>query len=229
MIDVRPFASLGRFQNHWLNARHHFSFGNYFDEGRMGLGKLRVWNDDQIAAGAGFDPHPHRDMEIITYVRSGAITHRDNLGNEGRTEAGDVQVMHAGTGITHAEYNREPEETRIFQIWLTPNRKGVAPGWGTLEFPAQGAGLRVLAAGDGRDGALPLYADGAVLAGRIAAGQTVTHTLQPGRSAYLVPAQGEITVNGITAGPRDGIAIEDETSLTISATSDAEVVLVETW
>ena len=165
MIDVRSFDSLGRFQNDWLNARHHFSFGHYHDASRMGLGALRVWNDDQIAPGTGFDPHPHRDMEIITYVRSGAITHRDNLGNEGRTEAGDVQVMHAGRGITHAEYNRETEETRIFQIWLMPNRTGVQPGWGTLAFPADGEGLRVLAAGDGRDGALPLYADGAVLAG----------------------------------------------------------------
>jgi redox-sensitive bicupin YhaK (pirin superfamily) len=195
----------------------------------MGLGPLRVWNDDQIAAGTGFDPHPHRDMEIITYVRSGAITHRDNLGNEGRTEAGDVQVMHAGTGITHAEYNREKEETRIFQIWLVPNRKGVAPGWGTLTFPGEGEGLRVLAAGDGRDGALPLYADGAVYAGRIASGQTIQHALQPGRRAYLVPAQGDITVNGIKAGPRDGIAIEGETALSIEASSDAELVLVETW
>ena len=229
MIDVRPFASLGRFQNQWLNARHHFSFGNYFDEGRMGLGKLRVWNDDQIAAGTGFDPHPHRDMEIITYVRSGAITHRDNLGNEGRTEAGDVQVMHAGTGITHAEYNREPGETRIFQIWLTPNRTGVAPGWGTRTFPSEGEGLLVLAAGDGRDGALPLYADGAVLAGRVAAGQTVHHTLAPGRRAYLVSAQGEVTINGVAAGPRDGVAIENETALAIAASADAEIVMVETW
>jgi hypothetical protein len=195
----------------------------------MGLGKLRVWNDDQIAAGAGFDPHPHRDMEIITYVRSGAITHRDDLGNEGRTEAGDVQVMHAGSGIVHAEYNREAEETRIFQIWLLPNRSGVAPGWDTAAFPGAGEGLRAVAAGDGRDGALPLYADGAVLAGRLGAGQTLRHGLQAGRRAYLVAAEGEIVVNGVEAGPRDGVAIEDEAELTIETPTGAELVLVETW
>lgn len=228
MIDVRPFATLGRFRNDWLNAHHHFSFGNYHDERRMGFGALRVWNDDQIAPGTGFDPHPHRDMEIITYVRAGAITHRDNLGNEGRTEAGDVQVMHAGAGIVHAEHNLELEETRIFQIWLMPNRRGVEPGWGTRSFPGADEGLRVLAAGDGRDGALPLYADGAVLAGRLEAGQTITHTLPPGRRAYLVPAVGGITVNGVTVGSRDGAAIEGETALTITAAEPAELVLVET-
>ena len=228
MIDVRPFASLGRFQNDWLNARHHFSFGHYSDPARMGFGALRVWNDDQIAPGAGFDPHPHRDMEIVTYVRSGAITHRDNLGNEGRTEAGDVQVMHAGTGIVHAEHNKEDVETRIFQIWLRPNKAGAAPGWGARTFPAAGEGLRVLAAGDGRDGALPLYADGAVLAGRLAAGQTVRRLLPPGRRAYLVPATGSVTVNGAAAGARDGVAIEDEAELVITAIEDAELVLVET-
>jgi quercetin 2,3-dioxygenase len=228
MIDVRRFDSLGRFQNGWLNARHHFSFGNYHDDSRMGFGALRVWNDDQIAPGAGFDPHPHRDMEIITYVRSGAITHRDNLGNEGRTLAGDVQVMHAGRGIVHAEYNLEPEETRIFQIWLTPNRRGVEPGWGTRTFPQSGEGLRVLASGDGRDGALPLYADGAVLAGRLQAGQSITHTLAPGQRAYLVAATGSVRVNGMALGTRDGAAVEGETDLTITATEEAELVLVDT-
>jgi redox-sensitive bicupin YhaK (pirin superfamily) len=228
MIDVRPFSSLGRFQNDWLNARHHFSFGGYRDAKRMGFGSLRVWNDDQIAPGTGFDPHPHDNMEIITYVRSGAITHKDSLGNEGRTAAGDVQVMHAGSGIVHAEYNLEPEETRLFQIWLLPNRRGVQPGWGTRSFPAAEEGLRVLAAGDGRDGALPLYADGAVLAGRLTAGQTVRHTLAPGQRAYLVPATGSVTVNGVKLAARDGAAIEDETALTITADEAAEVVLVET-
>ena len=227
MIDVRPFGSLGGFQNDWLHARHHFSFGHYRDPARMGLGSLVVWNDDQIAAGQGFQAHPHRDMEIITYVRQGAITHRDSLGNEGRTEAGDIQVMHAGTGITHAELNREAEETRIFQIWLQPNRMGVAPGWGARSFPAAGEGLRVLASGTEEDGALPLYADGAVLAGRVLAGQTIRHRLTPGRQAYLVPAAGRITVNGVPAGARDGVAVTDEAELVITAQDDAEIVLVE--
>ena len=228
MIDVRPFSTLGRFQNEWLNARHHFSFGHYHDERRMGLGPLRVWNDDQIAPGKGFDPHPHRDMEIITYVRRGAITHRDNLGNEGRTAAGDVQVMHAGRGIVHAEYNLEPEETRIFQIWLMPNRAGVAPGWGALTFPEAGEDLRVIASGDGRNGALPLYADGSVLAGRLAPGHSIRHVLPPGHRAYLVPADGAVTVNGVRIGERDGVAIEGERELVIAAEGSAELVMVET-
>ena len=228
MIDVRSFDSLGHFENGWLNARHHFSFGSYDEPSRMGVGGLRVWNDDAIAAKTGFGMHPHRDMEIITYVRSGAITHRDNLGNEGRTEAGDVQVMHAGTGIVHGEFNEEDTETRLFQIWLLPNRKGVAPGWQSRTFPGVGSGLTVLAAGDGRDGALPLHADGAVLAGRLAAGETVRHVLAPGAQAYLVPAVGRVTVNGTAVGTRDGAAVSGETELVIVAEEASEVVLVET-
>lgn len=230
MIEVRPFAELGKFRNEWLNSRFHFSFAEYYDPERMGFGGLRVWNDDEIAPGTGFDPHPHRDMEIITYVRSGAITHRDSLGNEGRTEAGDVQVMHAGTGIVHAEYNRERETTTLFQIWIQPNQRGIAPGWAARQFPKNGAGLAVLASGRPADrdaGALPLYADGALLAGTIRAGESVTRTLAPGVRGYLVPAKGALTVNGVRVGPRDGAAIGDERELAITATEDAEVVLVE--
>ena len=129
MIEITPFDRLGKFRNEWLDSTHHFSFGSYHDPARMGFGHLRVWNDDVIKAGTGFDFHPHRDMEIITYVRSGAITHRDSLGNLGRTGAGDVQVMSAGTGIVHAEFNLEDEDTTLFQIWVQPNRRGLAPRW----------------------------------------------------------------------------------------------------
>ena len=150
MIDIRPFSSLGAFRNDWLNAKHHFSFGHYRDPKRMGFGALRVWNDDEVQPGTGFDPHPHQNMEIITFVRQGAITHKDSLGNEGATRAGDVQVMHAGTGITHAEYNFEDKATRLFQIWIVPDEMGVKPGWGAKEFPrATGDGLQVLASGRG--------------------------------------------------------------------------------
>lgn len=228
MIEVRLFAQLGQFRNEWLNSRFHFSFAEYYDPSRMGMGRLRVWNDDEIAPGTGFDPHPHRDMEIITYVRNGAITHRDSLGNEGRTEAGDVQVMHAGTGIVHAEYNREREPTTLFQIWIQPNRRGVQPGWATRQFPKNGARLSVLASGREADaGALPLYADGAVLAGTIRAGQRAQRTLPAGTLGYLVPAKGALTVNGVRVGPGDGVAIADERELDLAATEDAEVVLVE--
>ena len=134
-VDIIPFEALGRFENNWLDTRYHFSFADYHDPNRMGVGPLRVWNDDRIAPGMGFDPHPHRNMEIITYVRRGAITHRDNLGNEGRTEAGDVQVMSAGTGIVHAEYNLEREPTDLFQISIMPNERGHEPLWDTRLFP----------------------------------------------------------------------------------------------
>lgn len=230
MIDVRPFASLGAFRNEWLDTHHHFSFGSYRDPARSGLGRLLVWNDDEIAPGTGFDPHSHRDMEIITYVRDGAITHRDNLGNEGRTDAGDVQVMHAGTGIVHAEYNQESEPTRIFQIWVRPDRNGVAPGWATRPFPTAGGALQVLASGRAQDrggDALPLHADAAVLAGRLRAGESVRVTLGPDRAGYLVPATGAVTVNGTPVGARDGVAITEEDAVTIAARQDSDVVMVD--
>ncbi len=135
MIEVRPFETLGRFDNDWLSARYHFSFSDYRDPQRMGFGPLRVWNDDRVRPGQGFAPHGHRDMEIITYIRKGAITHEDHLGNRGRTEAGDVQVMSAGTGITHAEYNVEESDTELFQIWVEPAVLGVRPRWATGGFP----------------------------------------------------------------------------------------------
>jgi quercetin 2,3-dioxygenase len=230
MIDVRPFNTLGAFRNEWLNAHHHFSFGGYHDQARMGLGRLRVWNDDEVAPGTGFDPHPHRDMEIVTFIREGAITHRDNLGNEGRTEAGDVQVMHAGTGIVHAEYNLEKTPTKLFQIWIMPDRRGVTPGWSTRAFPRSGQGLAVLASGrpaDAGSEALTLNADAAVLAGTLEAGQTVELMIAQGRTAYLVPVNGPVTVNGVTAQARDGVAIQGEPTVTIVATEPTEVVVVE--
>jgi quercetin 2,3-dioxygenase len=232
MIDVRPFSTLGGADHGWLKARHHFSFANYRDPARTNWGRLRVWNDDEIAPGTGFDPHPHRDMEIVTYVREGAITHRDSMGNEGRTEAGDVQIMSAGTGVVHSEYNLEPETTRIFQIWIVPDRRGAAPHWGAKAFPkaSREAGFEVLASGrpgDAGNGALPLNVDGAVMAATLKAGQTVTLPLARGRAAYLVPARGAVTVNGAAVGARDGAAIRDEPELAIAATEDAELVLVE--
>jgi quercetin 2,3-dioxygenase len=230
MIEVRPFASLGAFRNEWLNARHHFSFGGYHDPARMGFGRLRVWNDDEVAPGEGFDPHPHREMEIVTYVREGAITHRDSLGNEGRTEAGDIQVMHAGTGIVHAEYNREDTPTRLFQIWILPDKHGAEPGWGTRQFPKVGAGLSVLASGrpvDGETDVLRLNADAALLAGTVVANETVHLPIEPGRGLYIVPTTGSITINGVEAGTRDGVAITGEAEAVITASQNAELVIVD--
>ncbi len=232
MIDVRPFNTLGGANHGWLNAKHHFSFAGYHDAKREQWGKLRVWNDDEIAAGTGFDPHPHRDMEIVTYVRKGAITHKDNLGNEGRTAAGDVQIMSAGSGIVHAEYNLEAETTTLFQIWIQTDQRGAKPRWGAKSFPKdqREAGFEVLAGGrpgDEAKGALPLYANAAVLATTLKAGQTLVQPIAAGRAAYLVPATGAVTVNGVALGTRDGAAIRDESALEITAQEDAELVLVE--
>jgi redox-sensitive bicupin YhaK (pirin superfamily) len=232
VIELRPYDSLGAAEHGWLKARHHFAFGGYRDASRPGWGRLRVWNDDEIAPGTGFDPHPHRDMEIITYVREGAITHRDNLGNQGRTEAGDVQIMSAGSGITHAEYNLEPVTTKIFQIWILPDRAGAAPRWGARRFPRMaGTGFETLASGRPADAggeALPLNADAAVLAANLAEGETARLSLQPGRAAYLVVARGKASVNGKPLAERDAAAIADEGEIAITARDGAaEIVLVE--
>ncbi len=231
MIDIRPFASLGSFRNDWLHARYHFSFSRYRDPARMGLGALLVWNDDEVAPGTGFGAHSHDNMEIVSFVRQGAITHEDSLGNAGATQAGDVQVMHAGTGITHAEHNRGAEAARLFQIWILPNQQDVTPGWAARAFPrATGAGLQVLASGHAADqsvGALPLYADAAVLAAKLAAGETTRFRLAAGRAAYLVPASGEIMVNGQLAKARDGVALHQEPEIVIEAVTAAEIVLVD--
>jgi len=230
MIEVRPFATLSGANHGWLDAKHHFSFGGHRDPARMGWGALRVWNDDTIAPNSGFPPHPHADMEIITYVREGAITHEDNLGNQGRTEAGDVQVMSAGSGIAHAEYNREDTTTRIFQIWITPDSRGGAPAWGARPFPRDNLSGRFVALASGLPGdtdALPIRSAARVSGARLRAGETASYTLGTGRHAYLVPATGAIEVNGVGAAARDGVAIREVETLTIRAVDDAEIVLVD--
>lgn len=230
MIELRPFDSLGRANHGWLDARHHFSFARYYDPARTGWGRLLVWNDDTIAANTGFPPHPHRDMEIITYVRKGAITHQDSMGNEGRTEAGDVQVMSAGTGVRHAEYNLEPEATTLFQIWIETDKPGAEPSWGAKPFPkGERAGRLVpLASGFAEDtDALPINAEARVLGATLKAGETAQYALGRNRHAYLVPAAGAVEVNGVRANARDGLAIRDEEMLRITALEDAEIVLVD--
>ena len=230
MIERRPFASLGGADHGWLDARHHFSFAGYRDPARMGWGPIRVWNDDVIAAGTGFPPHPHADMEIITYVREGAITHQDSLGNMGRTEAGDVQVMSAGSGVRHAEYNREPVETRIFQIWIEPKTRGAAPSWGAKPFPKgeRSGAFVALASGFAEDAeALPIRTDARVLGATLKAGETTEYPLGAARHAYLVPAAGSVEVNGVRLDARDGAAITDEAVLRVTALADAEIVLVD--
>lgn len=230
MIDIRPFTGLAHRDHGWLDTHFHFSFADYHDPERMGWGKIRVWNDDTIAPQSGFPPHSHSDMEIITFVRTGAITHKDSMGNTGRTGAGDVQVMSAGNGVTHAEYNVEGEDTTLFQIWIIPDQAGGESGWGMREFPrGERAGKwEIVASGDaGNEDALPIRSDARILAATIAAGESVTYEAATWRHQYLVATGGRIRVNGVEANPRDGIAITGEEMIAIEALDDCELVMVD--
>ena len=228
MIDIRKFDSLGHADHGWLDARHHFSFANYYDPNRMGWGRIRVWNDDKISAKSGFPPHPHRDMEIITYVRTGAITHQDSIGNKGRTGAGDVQVMSAGTGVTHAEYNLEDEDTTLFQIWIETDKPNAQPSWGAKPFPKESreGQFQLLASGNGDDGVLHINSDARILGATLKAGETLEYAADLARHLYLVPS-AKVDVNGSVADKRDGVAITGESKVTVKAEEDAELVLVD--
>ena len=230
MIDRRPLDTLGAANHGWLDAKHHFSFAGYHDPARMGWGALRVWNDDAIAPGTGFPPHAHADMEIITYVREGAITHQDNLGNQGRTEAGDVQVMSAGSGIRHSEYNQESVTTKIFQIWIIPDGRGQPPSWGAKPFPKGDRSGQFVALASGVPGdedALPIRTNARVLGATLKAGESTEYTLGAGRRAYLVAASGDVDIDGVALAARDGAAIRDVDSFRVTARADAELVLVD--
>jgi len=226
MMHIQKFNELGKADFGWLQARHHFSFGRYYNPERMGFGNLRVVNDDRVAAGNGFDPHPHDNMEIITYVRKGEIRHRDTMGNEGATPAGSVQVMSAGTGVAHAEYASDTEPTVLYQIWLLPNEKDVTPRWDMRAFPTgnvEGA-LPLLVSGNAADaekGALYIHA---LHGGRMAAGTTLTQDF--GAMAYVLVSEGRIRLNGEELEAGDGAAVKDEGALTLEALEDAEVVVI---
>jgi hypothetical protein len=229
MIEKRPFYQIGHANHGWLDAHHHFSFANYYDPERLGWGPIRVWNDDSIAAGAGFPPHPHRDMEIITYVRTGAITHEDSMGNRGRTEAGDVQVMSAGSGVRHSEYNLEDETTTLFQIWIETAKPGAEPRWGAKPFPKGDRSGRfvTLASGFADDDALEILTPARVMGATLKAGEAIDYTVPEGNHAYLVPATGKIVANDVEIDARDGAAITGGTSLHLEALEDSELVLVD--
>ena len=226
MIKKYAYEELGHANHGWLSARHHFSFANYYNPARMGFGALRVINDDIIRAGAGFDTHPHNDMEIITYVRQGAITHRDSRGNVGRTEAGDVQVMSAGTGIYHSEFNLESEDTNLYQIWIEPNKTGVEPRWDAREFPTKETddGLTLLVSGDGR-APLQIEQDATIHAGRINAGSKIEHSIK--HQAYLLVSKGTIKLDDHTLEKGDGAEIRDVASIGLAAETDADVLIID--
>ncbi|MES2984668.1 MAG: pirin family protein [Pseudomonadota bacterium] len=228
MLDIQRYNDLGHADHGWLNAHFHFSFSEYHNPNRMGLGPLRVINDDIVQAGGGFAPHPHRDMEIITYVREGAITHEDSLGNKGKTNAGDIQVMSAGSGITHAEWNEEKGRTRLYQIWIHPRTKGATPRWEAKQFPKTEGALHLLASGrdgDADKGALWIDQDATIWGGTLRVGQEWVQPLNG--PAYLLVSTGEITLGGETLVAGDGVAITDLAQLAVTATAPAELVLID--
>ena len=230
MIEVTRFDQLGRMEMDWLSARFHFSFADYVDPARVHFGPLRVWNDDLFRPGGGFPMHPHRDMEIITYIRQGAISHEDSLGNGGRTTVGDVQVMSAGTGIVHSEFNLEDGNLELFQIWIFPDRKGLTPRWETRRFTGGGRSgtLLPLVSGNWEDPeVLHIHQDATLFAADLDPGQAVTHRLGEGRRAYMVPPRGAVAINGVDAPARAGVAVTGETEIHIRATEAAEVVLLD--
>jgi len=230
-VTVYPYEQLGHADHGWLDARHHFSFAHYWNDDRVHFGALRVINDDKVAAGKGFGAHPHDNMEIITYVRQGAITHKDNLGNTGRTGAGDVQVMSAGTGVTHAEHNLEKEDTRLYQIWIVPNRQDVQPRWEAREFPkamVENGALPVLVSGrieDEGKGALFIHQDAAIYGGRLKAGIVIEQKVK--HQAYILDSIGSFSINGTALKQGDGAEVTGTHTIRIEALTDAEILVID--
>jgi redox-sensitive bicupin YhaK (pirin superfamily) len=226
MITHYPYENLGHDNHGWLDTRHHFSFANYHDPQRQQFGALRVINDDVIKAGAGFDTHPHRNMEIITYVREGAITHRDSNGNVGRTVAGDVQVMSAGSGVFHSEFNLESEDTNIFQIWIEPNQLDVKPRWDSYKFPKEPTAdsLMLLVSGDG-DAPLSIHQDALIYTGHLSEGTALTHPIK--HQAYVLVSEGTLELEGRLLNTGDGLEVTEQSSIKLKALSDTKVLVID--
>jgi hypothetical protein len=230
MIEMRPYRSLGGGHHGWLKTRHHFSFADYQEDERDSWGALSAWNDNEIAPGAGFPAHPHADVDIITYVRRGAIVHDDNLGNCARMEAGYVQILSAGSGIRHSEYNLENVPAHLFQIWLRPDQSGGCPEWSARAFSKSDEAGQFIALASGLRAdseAAPIRSGARVLGLTLKAGQRIEYWPERHRHLYLVPAAGSIRVNGVWAGERDGIAVSDEERLILEAEEDCEIVMVD--
>jgi redox-sensitive bicupin YhaK (pirin superfamily) len=226
MITQYPYANHGHANHGWLDARHHFSFAGYQNPQRQQFGVLRVINDDVITAGAGFETHSHKDMEIITYVRTGAITHRDSNGNVGRTIAGDVQVMSAGTGVFHSEFNLENEDTNIFQIWIEPSQLAVKPRWDSFEFPKEPTkeALMLLVSGDG-DAPLSIHQDAYIYAGLLIEGTELTHLIK--HQAYVLVSEGSLELEGHLLNKGDGVEVTEQSSINIKALKDSKLLLID--
>jgi redox-sensitive bicupin YhaK (pirin superfamily) len=227
MISVRPAAERGHADHGWLDTRHTFSFASYHDPRHMGFRSLRVINEDRVKPGQGFGTHAHRDMEILTWVLEGELGHKDSMGNGSVIRPGDLQRMSAGTGVTHSEFNPSPEEgVHFLQIWLVPRERGLPPGYEQKSFPPgeRRGRLRLIAARDGRDGAVTIHQDADLWTALLEPGESVRHALAPERHAWVHVARGSVILNGEALGAGDGAAVSDETALEIAATADAEVL-----
>ena len=232
MIKVIQYENLGGANHGWLKAKHHFSFASYQDPNRVRFGPMRVVNDDIVAPKKGFDPHAHDNMEIITYVRKGAITHKDDMGNEGRTEAGDVQVMSAGTGVVHSEYNLENEDTNLYQIWMFPNKKNVKPRWDAKQFPKEPVEGKlkplVTSFENKSDDTLKIYQDAAIYAGRVNKGKNVKQLIDRDQ-AYVLCSQGKIRIDDIEIKKGDGAEITELKDVSITSIEDSEILFIDLY
>jgi redox-sensitive bicupin YhaK (pirin superfamily) len=230
MITIRPAAERGRTKIGWLDSWHSFSFGDYVDYDHMGFHSLRVINDDRVAAGAGFPTHPHRDMEIVTWVLSGALEHKDSLGTGSVIRDGDVQRMTAGTGILHSEFNpSETEPVHLLQIWIYPEKRGLKPGYAQKSFPAaeRKGQLKLVASRDGRDGSLSFHQDASVYVAALGPAQRATHQFAAGRAAWVQVATGAVTLNGQRLNAGDGAAVTDERALELVGLEDGETLVFD--
>ena len=230
MITLRRNLERGHANWGWLDSRHTFSFANYFDPRFMGVSALRVINDDWVKPGRGFETHPHRDMEIISYILEGSIEHKDTMGFHTTLNAGDVQVMSAGSGIRHSEVNLEDVDTTLFQIWILPNERNGKPFWGAKKFPKADRANEwsVLASGDASDEGLPIRQDAKVLGATLEAGKTLEIKTSAGRYGYLVLAAGSVKLGDTVLNARDAVAITGPETVSVTADADAELVLVDT-
>ena len=229
MITVRPAAERGHANHGWLDSWHSFSFADYHDPAHMGYSALRVINDDRIAKGGGFPPHPHRDMEIITYILEGSLAHKDSMGTGSVIRPGDVQRMSAGTGVTHSEFNAHDGETRLLQIWIMPKLQRSAPGYEQKHFGDADLAdkLRLVASRDGLDGSVRIQQDVELYASRLSDGVQLSHALAPGRRAYLQVAKGTLELNGKTLKEGDGVMAENEPELRLRGVKHAEILLFD--
>ena len=230
MITLRPASARGHADHGWLDSFHTFSFASYYDPQHVGFRGLRVINEDRVQPGRGFGTHPHRDMEIVSYVLAGGLEHRDSMGNGSVIRPGDVQRMSAGTGVTHSEFNASRSElVHFLQIWIVPERRGLAPGYEQRSFSAeeQEGRLRLIASREGREGSVTIHADAAIYAGHFAAGQRATLALAPGRHAWVHVARGRARVGGHELAAGDGAALTDEAAVVVEGIEGGEVLVFD--